>query len=1158
MVMSTERRHRGKLLAVSAVLAVVLFRPASGEDPQKKDVPQPQRTKALTGSPHATLINVGNITSWLWADGGSNRTPRTYANGCYFPRGTSSVIFTDGLVWGGKLYLDAGHTQVPPSQLIRLGGQIYYAGTQGGSITGQGAGARPVDPGGPGVRVYRIRREYASHYHYDYFKIRQEAGEYYERDPETISQAEVDSLMAWYIRDWREWPVQLGAPYIERNGIPGYQPPPPLTFEFTLDSLIGGHYDEPGVAGADPSSPADEVLFTVANDLDYNLTRSLYGSDPIGMELQITRWAYRLKDPLANSYFTRYRLINKGGVDWTGDQAPDGSFYIDSMYIAQWSDPDIGDPGNDLCGCDPGLNLGFAYNGYPSDNQFTKFSLPPPAIGYDILQGPIVPSPGDTAAYDMGVRPGFKNLTMTSFVYFGSGEAIGDPPLGYEGTLRWWKMLRGYRPTPSTSPDVLFPAPPGTTPTFFPLSGDPLSGQGFVDGLGTDYSLPPGDRRIVMNTGPFRFAPGDTQEVVIGTVGGLGADNLTSVSVLKYSDRFVQSVFDRRFAIPMPPSPPHVAVTERDREIILDWGSDLQRVRETEDYISSGGHAFEGYEVYQLPSLNSPRSEWVHLVTLDLNNGLRTILDEEINPETGLPTLFVSHRGNDTGIQRDVRLLPWSQIRVEMDTPVRVYLPGLVNGEERYFAVTAYSYSRDPGTIPRSLESDPVIVTARAKMPFGREYSVMIGDTLAVTHVGASQATATPIVVNPDAGTGDSYEVRFDTTGGSLTWSLTDVTQQTTVADRLTTAAGDQNPIVAGVQLSVIPSPGGMTGWRTIPYSYSPSSGAAWTATNAHGLNLEGFGGAIGNAFDHWPSGGIRPDRIDSVLIFFAATDTMGAPLSPTDANMSMGYRYLRNAGLPAARPEFAPFILKPGPGYAYQDYRLGVPFTAYAGSTRLEVGFLENNVPGGRVDGRYFPPRSSEPGIDNTSIDGPMEWFFIFNSPYSGPNPNALLQCDILSTKTPLMWFGTPNRRVRSIPDGYQFILYSAPRTGPSDVFQFTIPAPLTSPAQTKASVNLIGVYPNPYYGARSPSTAGEDRRVTFTNLPPRATLRIYNLVGHLVRTLEKNDVSQFLEWNLQNDSGWLVASGMYIVHIELPDIGANKILKMAIIQEAVIPPVK
>ncbi len=96
------------------------------------------------------------------------------------------------------------------------------------------------------------------------------------------------------------------------------------------------------------------------------------------------------------------------------------------------------------------------------------------------------------------------------------------------------------------------------------------------------------------------------------------------------------------------------------------------------------------------------------------------------------------------------------------------------------------------------------------------------------------------------------------------------------------------------------------------------------------------------------------------------------------------------------------------------------------------------------------------------------------------------------------------------------------------------------------------MGVFPNPYYAFNPLETNRLARFVTFNNLPPKATIRIFNLAGQLVRIIDKNNPSQFQKWDLLNQETLPVASGLYIAHIEMPDIGVTKILKLVIIQEA------
>nr|MBP6315616.1 hypothetical protein [Chitinophagaceae bacterium] len=84
------------------------------------------------------------------------------------------------------------------------------------------------------------------------------------------------------------------------------------------------------------------------------------------------------------------------------------------------------------------------------------------------------------------------------------------------------------------------------------------------------------------------------------------------------------------------------------------------------------------------------------------------------------------------------------------------------------------------------------------------------------------------------------------------------------------------------------------------------------------------------------------------------------------------------------------------------------------------------------------------------------------------------------------------------------------------------------------------IHVVPNPYYAYSEYEGSRVDNRVKIINLPTKATIKIYTLDGALVKTISKNDQkTNFVDWDIKNDKGIPVASGMYIVHVNLPDIG-------------------
>src|SRR6185295_18101494 len=64
-------------------------------------------------------------------------------------------------------------------------------------------------------------------------------------------------------------------------------------------------------------------------------------------------------------------------------------------------------------------------------------------------------------------------------------------------------------------------------PTTFFVDGDPVSGTGWLD-------TSPDDRRLMLSTGPFAMAPGDTQEVVAAIIVAQSTDRLASVALLKF------------------------------------------------------------------------------------------------------------------------------------------------------------------------------------------------------------------------------------------------------------------------------------------------------------------------------------------------------------------------------------------------------------------------------------------------------------------------------------------------------------------------------------------------------------------------------------------------------------------------------------------------
>ena len=91
---------------------------------------------------------------------------------------------------------------------------------------------------------------------------------------------------------------------------------------------------------------------------------------------------------------------------------------------------------------------------------------------------------------------------------------------------------------------------------------------------------------------------------------------------------------------------------------------------------------------------------------------------------------------------------------------------------------------------------------------------------------------------------------------------------------------------------------------------------------------------------------------------------------------------------------------------------------------------------------------------------------------------------------------------------------------------------------------LDIIRIVPNPYYGHSDYENNQLDNRVKITNLPERCNITIWNISGQLVKTITKDNALTFQDWTLKNDQGIPIASGLYIIHIDVPGVG-ERILK-------------
>lgn len=319
------------------------------------------------------------------------------------------------------------------------------------------------------------------------------------------------SIKNKYIYDFLYWPTTIGAPWIDKNNNGIYEPE----------------------SGDSPKITGDELHWMIMNDLDTAKSLKVFGVKPIGLEIQLSIFGFKDNPQLKDVLFKKYLLINKGNQT------------VSNMYFSYFSDNDIGGGSSDFVGCDTTLNLGFSWT---STNYNVQYGFNPPSIGHMILQGPIVKgNPTDRALLNGIIRNGYKNLGMTTFAANFKNYTIlpSDPSLNqglYQGTIEVFNLLRGFR-----NDGAPFINPLTNQPSHFHFSGDPESETGWIEGESYPQVTPSyigaADRRYYITSGPFDFAPRDTQEIVIAVLIARGTSNRNSVTELKNLARQVARLY---------------------------------------------------------------------------------------------------------------------------------------------------------------------------------------------------------------------------------------------------------------------------------------------------------------------------------------------------------------------------------------------------------------------------------------------------------------------------------------------------------------------------------------------------------------------------------------------------------------------------------------
>ncbi len=821
------------------------------------------------------------------------------------------------------------------------------------------------------------------------------------------------------------------------------------------------------------------------------------------------------------------------------------------------------------------MNLGYTYN---STNYDGVYGIAPPAVGFKFIRGGLrqTGNMNDSVTYHTPfgsnntiVKRGYKDEGMGAFnTYNGATPQPSDPLTNAET----YRVLEGLWRTGDhwIHPITLFY-------TVTPFSGDPVTGTGWIQ---------PGqnDRRMITITGPFTVNAGDTIIIVDAQLIAKGSSNLNSLTQLRRVSRFAQRFYENNLKpLAIPLSPVFSSFAPGNGKVNLTWNDSAERISYRNNF-SGGTYKFEGYNIYQIKtfSSNPVKSDTVLIKTFDINDGVRNISDSLFFTAQDSGTFYgIIQRGSDNGIARS--------FIVNKDT---ISNKEFINGTEYKFVVTAYYYDSlgGPYTFPKVIESakNNIIKVIPQTITPGIKFAYKFGDTISTDQ---KDLGVIPIVLRPLDLKNALYTSTFGSTEGDTNWTLTKTSGGVTsiLFQNLRDFRGVQDTafLVDGFILihqrildsGIVRDPETLVKYynnnndlvnkpsfsNQKAWTYSTQGNEWFTAPDTNAVKSVSY-----NQFDcrslgiGFPTlGGFRNVRTKIFAngtqfksISSSNTILTGGPLRQIKivfGAISMAYRFVPDSVFTFSTP--------------YKDM-VEIPFSVYisdeldstsiVGLRQLNVGFVDSNK-----NSRWDP---------DTTVLGGSNFTYIFASNYHAePSPNYTNKNPgVVSNVTGLpsldvMYIWLPRvKSVNGVPltwsNGDTLTVTPYRITRPEFVpgypvkYSWSVAGTQTGNKELAlAEVKNIKVFPNPYYGfSELQFNDNNEKFIYVSHLPQICTIYFYTLDGVLVKKINRNqtDPNNTLEkWDLKNDEGNFVASGMYIVYVDCKELGV-KTLKIAVFQ--------
>lgn len=631
----------------------------------------------------------------------------------------------------------------------------------------------------------------------------------------------------------------------------------------------------------------------------------------------------------------------------------------------------------------------------------------------------------------------------------------------------------------------------------------------------------------------------------------------------------VQVIYEKDYRFAQPPKMPSLTAIAGDGFVQLMWNNRADRL--TREPFLNGVNDFEGYKVFRStdPDMKDPqiitdgfgtRTLLKPLFQCDLKNGRRGFTDY------GLLNGMAYYLGEDTGIAYSFR-----------DKTVQ-------NGRTYYYAIVAYDY----GIHPDDLKGTSIIAQDESYGIAPSENNVVIrkNEWEEIEFIGPNVAIVTP-GSNP---AGEYVESEFE------------VVQEGTIGNgSIVPEIVDIGSLHVGhtykIKFTVNVIDSSYRYHSGYGYKYTTGGLKVYDQTNGDELIFE-------DILMTGERNQIMPKNMNSILVsydnetatgdddfYHIATDEYmpteifnGILLKVKMANRLPEYDYINSGWMPGSAPLNITFV-PAGIQYYGWDYNI-VFHDAPVYTTVLEYSKAstlrdENNQRIDRAELLFGVPlpvtvhninfidsTGQQPLFDlvahDLNGDGQFSWLddrILVGPPVNekGRWDDVLFMLDFADA--------ADETELPQANDVYA-MRFNKP-WWKSDSIMFSVSAKkLFSAEAAKSTMDSIRVVPNPYVASNlmEPSVVNkwlnQSRRLLFTNLPERCTIKIFTVSGILIRELHAPEdaltgTSSFgtansgmMHWDMLTKEGLEIAAGMYFYHVEDDATGEEKAGKFAVIK--------